>query len=166
MELAAAEATLLRERARTGGGFPSAWMAGCWARLAEAETGQAYLERLYATGLHPNLLNGRGDVFQIDANLGAMASTIEFLLQSHASEIELLPALPLAWKTGSVRGLRARGGFEVAIEWKDGRLTSASIVSLRDAKCVVRYAGRTASLNLKQGGVRKFDEGLWTGKAS
>jgi alpha-L-fucosidase 2 len=161
-ELAAAEATLLRERARTGGGFPSAWMAGCWARLAQAETGQAYLERLYATGLHPNLLNGRGDVFQIDANLGAMASTIEFLLQSHANEIELLPALPLAWRTGSVRGLRARGGFEIAIEWKEGQLTSASITSLQGTKCVVRYAGCSVQLDLKRDEIRKVNASLWT----
>jgi alpha-L-fucosidase 2 len=150
-ELAAAEKTLLQERVRSGGGFPAAWMAGCWARLYQPETGYGYLERLYTQSTHPNLLNGNGDIFQIDANLGAMASTIEFLLQSHAGEIVLLPALPAAWKSGTVRGLRARGGFEVSMEWKDGTLSKAEIASTYGTHCIVRYGTETASLHFKPG---------------
>jgi alpha-L-fucosidase 2 len=155
--LALAEKLLLEERARKGGGFPAAWMAGCWARLNEPDTGLGYLERLYTQSLHPNLLNGSGEIFQIDANLGAMASTIEFLLQSHAGEIELLPALPSAWKAGQIRGLRARGGFEVSVEWSNGTLAKAEIVSIYGKRCTVRYGDRTAQLRFRTGETKKLN---------
>lgn len=163
-ELAAAEKTLLQERARAGGGFPAAWMAGCWARLNQAQVAYGYLERLYTQTTHPSLLNGHGDIFQIDANLGAMASTIEFLLQSHAGEVELLPALPSAWSSGRVRGLRARGGFEVSMEWKGGALSKAEITSTRGTHCTVRYGEKTTELQLKPGQSRRLgvDLGLRT----
>lgn len=150
-ELAAAEKTLLTERARTSGEFPAAWMAGCWARLNQPEEGYGYLTRLYNGSTHPNLLNGHGDIFQIDANLGAMASTVEFLLQSHTGEIVLLPALPLAWTSGRVRGLRARGGFEVSLEWRDSKLSKAEIASTHGTSCTVRYGTEVATLRLKPG---------------
>jgi alpha-L-fucosidase 2 len=159
-KLAAAERTLLQERARTDGGFPAAWMAGCWARLNEPELGYGYLQRLYSGGTHPNLLNGNGDIFQIDANLGAMASTIEFLLQSHTGEIVLLPALPSAWKSGKVRGLRARGGFEVSMEWKNGVLSKAEIASTHGTHCIVRYGGKAVSLSLKPGEKKSLNASL------
>jgi len=159
-ELAAAEKVLLEERARTDGGFPAAWMAACWARLNEPDLACGYLERLYTASTHPNLLNGNGDIFQIDANLGAMASTIEFLLQSHAGEIVLLPALPSAWKSGRVHGLRARGGFEVSMEWKDGALSKAEIASTYGTHCIVRYGTEIASLHFKPGEKRNLNISL------
>lgn len=161
-QLAQAERTLLTERGRNGGGFPAAWMAGCWARLNEPETGFPYLERIYTRGIHPNLLNGGGEVFQIDANLGAMASTIEFLLQSHTGEIELLPALPSVWKSGRVGGLRARGGFELAMEWSDGRLSKAEILSTHGTQCTVRYRTNTVQLHLRAGEKKTLDEASFT----
>ena len=88
---------------------------------------------------------------QSDANFGYTAGVAECLLQSHAGEISLLPALPVSWKNGSVTGLRARGGFEVDIEWKDGRLTRAQIKSLLGNPCLVRFDGKTRQYNPSKG---------------
>ncbi len=91
-------------------------------------------------------------VFQIDGNFGITAGAIEMLVQSHAGEIHLLPALPKAWATGSVKGLRTRGGFEVDIQWKDGELVAATLHSRPGTECTVRYRDRTLDLDIKAGG--------------
>ena len=75
----------------------------------------------------------------------------EMLLQSHDGGLDLLPALPKAWGTGSVRGLKARGGFEVDMNWSGGELTAASVHSSAGGGCVVRYRGRSKGLDTKKG---------------
>jgi alpha-L-fucosidase 2 len=89
--------------------------------------------------------------FQIDGNFGATAGITEMLVQSQNGVIELLPALPSAWPSGSVKGLRARGGFEINLTWSDGKLQSTEIKSLNGAECHLRYADKTTSLSLKRG---------------
>jgi alpha-L-fucosidase 2 len=96
-----------------------------------------------------NLHNGGSN--QSDASFGYTAGVAEALLQSHAAEINLLPALPPQWPDGSVRGLRARGGFEVSINWKDGKLKSAEIINRINASATVRYREKTTSLQFKAG---------------
>ena len=88
-------------------------------------------------GTYPNLFDAHPP-FQIDGNFGTTAGMAEMLLQSHADCMHLLPALPAAWQTGSVRGLCARGGFEVSIAWHHGRLTETEIVSSHKGRCRVR----------------------------
>lgn len=88
---------------------------------------------------------------QSDASYGITAAITECLLQSHAGEISLLPALPVSWKNGSVTGLRARGGFEVSIQWKDGKLLNAEIKSLLGNPCVVRYGDKIKTYDISTG---------------
>ncbi|MCZ8519541.1 MULTISPECIES: glycoside hydrolase family 95 protein [Paenibacillus] len=142
-ELAEACRKSLERRLAHGGahtGWSCAWMISMWARLREPEAADRFLSELLA-GLHPNLTNAhrhpkvKMDIFQIDGNLAGTSGILELLLQSHRGTIRLLPALPEKWRQGRVRGLRARGGFEIDMDWQDGRLGRASLVSLAGRTC-------------------------------
>lgn len=135
----AARATLIRRLIHGGGhtGWSCAWIANMWARLHDGRMVYENLKKLLAYSTNPNMLDSHPP-FQIDGNFGGTAAIVECLLQSTCGEINILPALPEEWKEGHVKGLRAKGGFTVDIEWAGGKLVSAEITPDADGECRVR----------------------------
>lgn len=141
-ELAEASRVVLEQRGLPGNGWSSAWKAACWARLgngAKASENLAFAMRNYTTGSLFSICSG---AMQVDGSFGMAAAIAEMIVQSHEEELSLLPALPPQWREGEAAGLRARGGFEVNVRWKDGRVDEASIVSLLGKTCRIRSGRR------------------------
>ncbi len=135
----AARTTLVRRQIHSGDhtGWSSAWITNMWARLGDGRMVYEYIKRILAHSITPNLL-GKRPPLQIDTVFGTTAAIAESLLRSCGGEIFLLPALPDEWQEGSVRGLRAKGGFGADIIWKEGKLVSAVITSANGGECRLR----------------------------
>ena len=156
-ELFSAARTSLIQRGDHGG-WPGAWRICLWARLSDGDRAHNLLFNHVMPKLTENMFN-KGSVYQIDANFGATAGIAEMLLQSHGGEIHLLPALPKAWATGSVKGLCARGGFEVDIEWKSGQLVQATIHANQDGTFRIYAQDKPGEvISLKKGQTK-----VWSG---
>ncbi len=162
---AARQSLVYRGDAATG--WSMGWKVCLWTRYLDGDHSYLVLGNLLSPvgkkgrgGMYPNLFDAHPP-FQIDGNFGACAGIAEMFLQSHVRKagsarsedyvVHLLPAVPGVWAAGSVRGLRARGGRTVDIEWKGGKLVRAAIASLRDGSCPVRYAGKTIKVEVKAG---------------
>ncbi|MGE3946842.1 MAG: glycoside hydrolase N-terminal domain-containing protein [Blastocatellales bacterium] len=169
-DLARAARKSLEVRGDISTGWSLAYKMNLWARLGDGDRAHKLLALLlrpvekqrdasrvgFSGGSYDNLFDAHPP-FQIDGNFGATAGIAEMLLQSNDDVIRLLPALPGAWPEGRVTGLRARGGFEVDIEWKDGKLIQATVRSLLGLRARLSYLDRSRTIALPRNGSLRWD---------
>jgi alpha-L-fucosidase 2 len=158
-ELAKAARMTLDKRLAAGGGstgWSRSWIINCMARLEDGEAAYASVLELLRHCTRKNLFDVCGmkanSPYQIDGNLGGPNGLIEMLLQSHGGVVRLLPALPSAWPNGSFRGLRARGGVEIDLVWKNGRATNATLRPTQSAAIKLAVPGGQKVAAVRSGG--------------
>ena len=149
-ELAQASKVVLKHRGDGATGWSMGWKLNQWARLQDGNHAYKLYQNLLKNGTLDNLWDTHPP-FQIDGNFGGTAGITEMLLQSHMGFIQLLPALPDSWAEGSIKGLRARGNFEIDMIWSNGTLQNAVITSHTGIPCEIRYHNQTISFKTQKG---------------
>ena len=153
--------TTLEQRGDDATGWSLAWKINFWARLHDGDHAYKLVRMLLTPDRTYNNLFDAHPPFQIDGNFGAVSGINEMLIQSHGGKIQVLPALPSQWKDGSVKGIRARGGFEIdSMAWKGGKLTYIAIKSDVGQKLDVVYGGNEQTYNTVPGSMYEFDGNL------
>ncbi len=172
--LAEAAKVSLNARGDDGTGWSLAWKVNFWARFNDGDRAyKLYRRLLFPATIKGERLMGQGSgtfsnlfcahpPFQLDGNMGGTAGMAEMLLQSHTDVIELLPALPSAWKDGSVKGLKARGGHELNIKWENGVLKQFEVLSQKDSTIELKYGQTKKSIKINKGEKLIFDQDLNT----
>lgn len=156
-----ARRTLERRLAYGGGhtGWSRAWIINMWARLEDGEKAYENVRELLTKSTLPNLFDNHPP-FQIDGNFGGTAGIAEMLVHSHAGEISLLPALPNSWANGVVKGIRARGGIEIDMEWRQGELCKVVLKPKVSGVYTIKYEGESAQISVKTGDNVVLDRNL------
>ena len=140
----------LNTRSDEGTGWSKAWKINFWARLRDGNRSHKLVQEILKESTLKNLFDTHPP-FQIDGNFGSTAGMTEMLVQSHGEAIEILPALPNVWATGSFKGIKARGNFEIDAEWNNGKVISLKITSGSGNQCVVKCNGKTLSFATTEG---------------
>jgi alpha-L-fucosidase 2 len=159
-ELFNAVGKTLELRGDAATGWSMGWKINFWARMFDGDRAWKIINNLFnyveegnpkynGSGLYTNLFDAHPP-FQIDGNFGYTAGVAEMLLQSHEDKIRLLPALPNAWQTGKISGLKARGNIKVSMEWENGNLKSATFIAQKDKTVLINYKGKTIEIELKR----------------
>ena len=149
-ELAEASRVVLVHRGDGATGWSMGWKLNQWARLHDGNHAYTLFGNLLKNGTLDNLWDTHAP-FQIDGNFGGTAGIAEMLMQSHMGFIHILPALPDAWSEGEVKGICAKGGFDIDIAWKEGRPTEIIVKSKNGERCNLRYGNSTLSFGTKSG---------------
>jgi alpha-L-fucosidase 2 len=158
--LAAAAKVSMNARGDGATGWSKAWKICMWARLHDGDRAYKLIGEFIKGNVYPNLW-GYHPPFQIDCNFGYAAGVSEMLVQSHLGVLHLLPALPKAWSSGHITGMRVRGGYEVDLDWKDGALTQAVVrgTANQPGTVEVRYKKGTCAVALAKGESRVLRSG-------
>jgi alpha-L-fucosidase 2 len=160
---AARQSLIYRGDAATG--WSLAWKINLWARFKDGDHTYKLLQMLlspaekFGEGSYHNLFDAHPP-FQIDGNFGGAAGIGEMLVQSHTKYIDLLPALPSALASGEIKGICARGGFQLNVKWNNGKLQSVYLISLAGKDCLLRYNGKTVSFKTEKGKIYKLNSDL------
>lgn len=159
-EFAEASKVVLEQRGLRGNGWASAWKMACWARLYNPEKAMDNFNYYIHNYTFQNLFGICSRALQVDGTFGVSAAVAEMLLQSHEGEIHLLPSVPASWEDGQVKGIRARGGFELDLEWEAGRLKKLRILSLQGKPITVRYDQKEMRIETREGESQILDGDL------